>query len=139
MVSPRWSILVCINASILGQKLPIWTAHHAFLESRYSEITKNPYYVLPPEESHKKLSAHGLITDMTEHDIRRTTKKFFKINGVETEKMEFHCSKKMINKNNVDVQKKLVSDEFTFEKTKKQMQNISRDIKRDYKIIYVIK
>ena len=45
----------------------------------------------------------------------------------------------MINKNNVDVQKKLVSDEFAFEKTKKQMQNISRDIKRDYKIIYVIK
>ena len=118
MVSPLWSFLVCINASILGQKLPIWTAHHAFLESRYSEITKNLYYVLPPEGSQKKLSAHGLITDMTEHDIRRTTKKFFKINGAETEKMEFHCSKKMINKNNVDVQKKLVSDEFAFEKNK---------------------
>ena len=55
---------------------------------------------------------------MTEPDIRRTTKKFFKINGVETEKMEFHCSKKMINKNNVDVQEKLVSDEFAFEKNK---------------------
>ena len=118
MVSPLWSILICINASILGQKLPIWRAHHAFLESRYSEIIKNLYYVLPPEGSQKKLSVHGLIIDMTEHDIRRATKKFFKINSVETEKMEFLCSKKMINKNDVNVQKKLVSDAFAFEKNK---------------------
>ena len=55
---------------------------------------------------------------MTEHDIRRATKKFFKINSVETEKMEFLCSKKMINKNDVNVQKKLVSDAFAFEKNK---------------------
>ena len=29
-----------------GQKLPIWTAHHTFLESIHLEVTKNPYYVL---------------------------------------------------------------------------------------------
>ena len=33
-----WS-LKCLN---FGQKLSIRTAHHIFLESRHSEVTKNP-------------------------------------------------------------------------------------------------
>ena len=37
-----------------GQKLPIKTAHHNFLESRHPEFTKNPYYVLSPEWSEKR-------------------------------------------------------------------------------------
>ena len=44
-----------------GQKLPIRTAHHAFIESRHLDVTKNPYYVLFPKGSQKKVSAHGLI------------------------------------------------------------------------------
>ena len=43
-----------------GQKLPIWTAHHTFLESRHTTVTQNPYYVLSLSGA-KKLSAHGLI------------------------------------------------------------------------------
>ena len=35
------------NISIFGQKLPIQTAHHAFLESRLPDVTKNLYYALP--------------------------------------------------------------------------------------------
>ena len=31
---------------MFGQKLPNWTAHHTFLESRHPEVTKNLYYVL---------------------------------------------------------------------------------------------
>ena len=43
-----------------GQKLPIWTAHHTFLESRHTTVTQNPYYVLSLSGA-KTLSAHGLI------------------------------------------------------------------------------
>ena len=57
--SPLWSVLVC-KISQFGQKLPIRTAHHTFLESRHPETTKNPYYVLFPEGSQKKVSTHGL-------------------------------------------------------------------------------
>ena len=38
--SPFWPILVQKNASIFCQKLPIWKAHHTFLESRLPEVTK---------------------------------------------------------------------------------------------------
>ena len=41
------------NNSIFGQKLPIQTTNHTFLESRHPEVTKNPYYVLFPEWSQK--------------------------------------------------------------------------------------
>ena len=41
------------------QKLPMWTAHHTFLESRHPEVTKNLNYVLLSEGSQKKVSAHG--------------------------------------------------------------------------------
>ena len=44
-----------------GQKLPIRTTHHTFLESRHPEVTKNPYYVLSPKGSQKKVSAYGQI------------------------------------------------------------------------------
>ena len=43
------------------QKLPIQTAHHTFLESRHPEVTKNPYYVLSPKGSQKKISANEPI------------------------------------------------------------------------------
>ena len=53
---PFWSVKY-LN---FPQKLPIWTAHHTFLESKHSGVTKNLYYVLSPEGSQKKVSAHGL-------------------------------------------------------------------------------
>ena len=58
-----WSILVYIS---FGQKLPIRTAHHTFLESRHPEVNKNPYYILFPEGSQKKSSAHVLILGVRE-------------------------------------------------------------------------
>ena len=36
-----------------GQKLPIRTTHHTFLESIHPDVI-NPYYVLSPEGSQKK-------------------------------------------------------------------------------------
>ena len=37
---------------------PFWSVK--YLNFRHPEVTKNPYYVLPPERSQKKVSAHGL-------------------------------------------------------------------------------
>ena len=48
---PFWSVKY-LN---FGQKLPIQTIHHTFIESRHSEVTKNPYYVLSPEWGQKKV------------------------------------------------------------------------------------
>ena len=53
---PFWSVKY-LN---FGQKLPIWTAQHTFLESRHSEVFENLYYVLSPEEIQREVSAHGL-------------------------------------------------------------------------------
>ena len=53
---PFWSVKY-LN---FGQKSPIQSTHHTFLESRHPENTKNPYYVLSSEWSQKKVSAHGL-------------------------------------------------------------------------------
>ena len=39
------------NTSIFGQKLPIQTAHHTFLESRHPEVTNNLYYVFYSSQS----------------------------------------------------------------------------------------
>ena len=51
-----------INTPILNKNyIEIRTAHHIFLESRHPEVTKNPYYVLSPKGSQKKVSAYGLI------------------------------------------------------------------------------
>ena len=44
-----------------GQKLPIQTTHHTYLESRHPEVIKNPYYVFPLEGRQKKVLAHGLF------------------------------------------------------------------------------
>ena len=41
------------------QKLPIWTIHHTFIESKHPEVARNPCYVLSPEESQKPVSARG--------------------------------------------------------------------------------
>ena len=54
--SPFWSV----KYLHFGQKLPIQPTNHTFLERRHPEITKNPYYVLSPEWSQKKVSAQGL-------------------------------------------------------------------------------
>ena len=53
-----------------GQKLPIWTTYHTFLESRHPEVTKNPYYVLSPKWNQKNVSAHvqRVITSGTTGD-----------------------------------------------------------------------
>ena len=53
---PFWSVKY-LN---FGRKLPIQTIHHTFLECRHPEVTKNPYYVLSPKGSQKKVSAHRL-------------------------------------------------------------------------------
>ena len=42
-----------LNTSIFGQKLPIWTAHHTFPESRHPEVTKNLCYVLSTRRSQR--------------------------------------------------------------------------------------
>ena len=34
-------LTVCKISQFFGQKLPIQTAHHTFLESRHPEVTKN--------------------------------------------------------------------------------------------------
>ena len=56
LFGPFWSVKY-LN---FGQKLPIRTTHHTFLESRHPEVTKNQYYVLSPEWRQKKVWAHGL-------------------------------------------------------------------------------
>ena len=43
---PAFGPFYSIKYLNFGQKLPIWTAHHVFLERRHSEVTKNLYYVL---------------------------------------------------------------------------------------------
>ena len=39
-----------------GQRLPIQTTHHTFLEGRHPDVTKNPYYILFPKGRQKKVS-----------------------------------------------------------------------------------
>ena len=53
---PFWSV----KYFNFGQKLPIQTAHHTFVESKYPEVTKIPYHLLSHERSQKKVSAEGL-------------------------------------------------------------------------------
>ena len=54
---PFWSVKY-LN---FEKKLPIWTAHHTFLESKHPEVTTNPYHILFLEGSQKKVSTHGLF------------------------------------------------------------------------------
>ena len=44
-----------------GQKLPIQTDHHTFLESRHPEVTKNPFYVLSPMGAKNGISSSWTI------------------------------------------------------------------------------
>ena len=52
-LGPFWSVKY-LN---FEQKLPIRTIHHNFLESRHTEVTKYPHYILSPEWSQKKISS----------------------------------------------------------------------------------
>ena len=47
------------------QKLSIWTTHHTFLESRHPELTKNPHYILSPEE--KSINSWTIGVDEWNH------------------------------------------------------------------------
>ena len=50
LFGPFWSV----EYLSFRQKLLIQAAYHTFLERRHLEVTKNPYYVLPPEERQKR-------------------------------------------------------------------------------------
>ena len=106
MLPALWSILVCKYLNF-EQKLPILTVHHTFLERRHP-VTKNPYYVLSPRRSQKKVSAHGLIPV-----CRGAYIPYFKINKINPP--SFCCTlfcenyisaqvriNKMLNKNTAD-------------------------------------
>ena len=45
------------------QNLPVWTDLNTFLEIKYPEVTKNPYYVLFLEGSQKKGISSWTICD----------------------------------------------------------------------------
>ena len=53
--APLWSILVCKKHQFWAKATIIRTAHHTFLKTRHPEVNKNPYYILSPEGSQKKL------------------------------------------------------------------------------------
>ena len=50
---PSFGPFLSIKYLNFGQKLPIWTTHNAFLESRHPDVTKNLYYVLSAKRSQK--------------------------------------------------------------------------------------
>ena len=54
-----------------GQKLPIRTAHHTFLESRHPEVTKNPCCVLSPKGSQKRYQLMDYMTLISIHVIQQ--------------------------------------------------------------------
>ena len=60
MCPPPFGLFLSENTSILDKKLLIRTAHHTFLARRHLEVKKNLYYILSPEGSETKVSAHGL-------------------------------------------------------------------------------
>ena len=51
---PRFGPFWSVKYLNFEQKLPIRTIHHNFLESRHTEVTKYPYYILSPEWSQKR-------------------------------------------------------------------------------------
>ena len=61
------SYLIPVKYLNFGQKLTFWTICHTFLESRHPKVTKTPYYILSPEGSQKKVSAHGLYALLVCH------------------------------------------------------------------------
>ena len=60
---PFWSVKY-LN---FGKKLPIRTTHHTFLEGGHPKVTKNPSYVLSPEGSQERVSAHGLFYSVKDY------------------------------------------------------------------------
>lgn len=67
---------------------------------------------------------------MTESEMEKTTKEFWKFGDVQIKKIEFYCSKKAIYENNGDVGKILISNEFAHGKNKEINVNISLDTKK---------
>ena len=57
---PSFNLFWSVKYLNLGQKLPIRTTHLTFLESRHTEVTKNPYFIWSLDGGQKKVSAHGL-------------------------------------------------------------------------------
>ena len=60
MCPPPFSSFCSVKYLNFGEKIATKTSHLTFLESRYPEVTKSPYYVLSPKCSQKKVSAHAL-------------------------------------------------------------------------------
>ena len=54
---PTFDLFWCVKYLNFGQKLPIRTAHHTFLESTQPQVTKNPYHVVPRGEPKKGISS----------------------------------------------------------------------------------
>ena len=69
MWSSLWSILVC-------------KTHYTFLESKHAEVTKNSYYVLFPEGSQIKVSAHGLYVIIRSNPWNITFKRAMKLHFI---------------------------------------------------------
>ena len=55
---------------------------------------------------------------MAQRDLKKMTEEFLKFRDVEIQKKKFHFYKKMINIDEVDIEKTLISDEFAYGKTK---------------------
>ena len=51
---PLFGLFWSVKYLNFGQKVTIRTTHDTFLESRHTEVTKNPYYVSSHEGSQKK-------------------------------------------------------------------------------------
>ena len=60
MWSLFWSILVCKIPQFWAKATDSDSPSYFFLESRHPEVTKNPYDILYPKGSQKKVSAYGL-------------------------------------------------------------------------------
>ena len=62
---PPFGLFWSVKYLNFGQKLPIPTTCHTFLESRYPEVTKNPYYVFLPWGEPKEAIRSWTITSET--------------------------------------------------------------------------
>ena len=58
---PPFGSLCSVKYFNFVQKLPIWTVHLTFLESRHPGVTKNLHYVWSLKGNQKNVSAHGLL------------------------------------------------------------------------------
>ena len=55
---------------------------------------------------------------MTERAIKKTTKEFLKFGDVKIEEKKFHCSKKVIDVRDVDIEKIVVSHKLAYGRNK---------------------